>query len=52
VWGNALLKSLDHGETLQLIDRVSVDIYNLMTRKIAADAIAADRYYAQDEEIL
>lgn len=52
VWGSALLKSLDHDETLQLIDRVSMDIDNLLAHKIAVDAIAADRYYAQDEEIL
>lgn len=52
LWGNALIKSLEHGETLQLIDHVAADINNLLTRKLAIDAIAADRYYAQDEELL
>jgi hypothetical protein len=51
VWGNALLKSLDHDETLQVIDRVAKDIDDLLTRKISADTITADRYYAQDEDI-
>jgi hypothetical protein len=52
LWGSSLLKSLEHGETLQLINRVTVDINNVLTRKIAVDTIAADRYYAQDEELL
>lgn len=52
LWGNSLIKSLEHGETLQLINRVAADINNLLTRKLAVDAIATDRYYAQDEELL
>jgi hypothetical protein len=51
VWGNALMKSLDCGDTLQLIDRVAKDIDGLLGHKIPDDAITAQRYYADDEEI-
>ena len=52
VWGNALLKSLEQSETLELIDRVASDVDDLLARKIPAEIIVADRYYVQDEEIL
>ncbi len=52
VWGNALLKSLELNETLQLIDRVASDVDDLLARKIPAEVIAAERYYVQDEDIL
>jgi hypothetical protein len=52
VWGNALLKSLEQSETLQLIDRVASDVDDLLARKIPAEIIVADRYYVQDEEML
>lgn len=51
VWGNALMKSLDYGDTLQLIDRVAKDIGDLLEHKIPDDTITAQRYYADDEEI-
>ena len=50
VWVKALLKSADHGETLQIIDRIFIDVEQLLTHKIATDAITADRYYAFDDE--
>jgi len=52
VWGNALLKSLEQNETLQLIDRVANDVDDLLARRLPVETIAADRYYVQDEEIL
>jgi len=52
IWGNALLKSLEQNETLQLIDRVASDVDDLLSKKIPAEIIVADRYYVQDEEIL
>ena len=52
VWGNALLKSLEQNETLALIDRVASDVDDLLARKIPVEVIAAERYYAQDEDVL
>lgn len=51
VWGNALMQSLDQGDTLNLIDRVAKDINALLTRELNADAITAERYYVPEEEI-
>jgi len=50
VWVQALLKSVDHNETLKILDRVSVDVEGLLTHRIAKDAITADRYYVFDDE--
>lgn len=50
VWVKALLKSVDHDETLQIIGRVSADVNSLLTHNIAHDAITVDRYYALDDE--
>jgi hypothetical protein len=50
LWGNALMKSVDRGESLQLIDRVTADVQGLLARKISADAISADRFYQSYED--
>lgn len=49
IWGNALLKSLEQGESLVLIDRVMVDVEDLLASRISADAITEDRFYAEEE---
>jgi hypothetical protein len=50
LWVKALLKSADHGETLEILDRAFIDVNGLLTHKIATDVITADRYYALDDE--
>ena len=49
IWGNALIKSIAQGETLQLIDRVSADVDDLLGKRISADVITEDRFYAEED---
>ncbi len=50
VWGNALLESIDRGVPLELINRVSRDVDNLLARKIKPDLITATRYFKPDDD--
>ncbi len=47
VWGNALNESPEHNEQLKIIDQVLADANLLITGKISAADIRADRYYVQ-----
>ena len=49
IWGNALLKSLEHGETLELIDRVTADVEDLLASRISSDVITENRFYAEED---
>ncbi len=49
IWGNALLESLDKGESLLLIDKVSDDVDALLAHKLEPKMITENRYYQQDE---
>lgn len=49
IWGNALLESLDKGESMLLIDKVNDDVNALLDHKIEPKIITANRYYQQDE---
>lgn len=49
IWGNALLESLDKGESMLLIDKVNEDVNALLAHKIEPKMITENRYYAQDE---
>ncbi len=49
IWGNALMKSAEQGETLELLDRVTIDVEDLLARRLAADAIKEDRFYAEED---
>ncbi|AEG01882.1 hypothetical protein [Methylomonas methanica] len=49
IWGNALLKSLEQGETLQILERVAADVDDLLHHRISADVITASRFYAEDD---
>ncbi len=49
IWGNALLKSLAQGETLLLLDKVSADVDDLLGKRISADVITEDRFYAEED---
>jgi hypothetical protein len=49
IWGNALLESLDKGESILLIDKVSEDVNALLAHKIEPKMITENRYYPQDE---
>jgi hypothetical protein len=49
IWGNALIKSLEQGETLELLDRVTIDVEDLLARRLAAEAITEDRFYAEED---
>lgn len=50
IWGNALLESLDRNQALPLINRVNQDVDDLLTHKISADVITAERYFPADED--
>lgn len=49
IWGNALLKSLEHGETLDIIARINADVQDLILKNISADLITENRFYAEDD---
>ncbi|WP_347986280.1 hypothetical protein [Methylomonas sp. AM2-LC] len=49
IWGNALLKSLELGESLALIDRVTADVEDLLAKRISAEMITEDRFYAEED---
>lgn len=49
IWGNALLKSLQQGETLQIIERITADVRDLIGKKISADVITENRFYAEED---
>jgi hypothetical protein len=49
IWGNALFKSLEQGETLELIERVSSDVDDLLTQRIPSEAITEGRFYAEED---
>jgi hypothetical protein len=49
IWGNALIKSLEQGETLELLARVSADVDDLLAQRLAADAITEGRFYAEED---
>jgi hypothetical protein len=49
IWGNALLESLDKGESLLLIDKVNEDVNALLAHKLEPKMITENRYYQQDE---
>lgn len=51
IWGNALLRSLEQGETLDILERVAADVDDLMSNKISADVITENRFYAVEEDI-
>jgi len=48
IWGNALLESIDRGNAVDLINRVSADVAQLLAHKIQPDLITAGRYFPQD----
>ena len=50
VWGNALLESIDRGQPMDLINRVTNDVDNLLARKIQPDLITASRYFKPDDD--
>lgn len=49
IWGNALIKSQQNGETLELLERVSADVEGLLEQRIAAEDITEDRFYAEED---
>ena len=49
IWGNALMKSLEHGETLELIDRITIDVEDLLASRISPEIITEDRFYAEED---
>jgi hypothetical protein len=49
IWGNALLESLDKGESITLIDKVTSDVNALLAHKLEPKMITENRYYPQDE---
>lgn len=49
IWGNALLKSLQQGETLEIIERITADVHDLIAKKISADVITENRFYAEED---
>lgn len=49
IWGNALVKSLQHGETLEIIARINADVQDLVLKNISADLITENRFYAEDD---
>ncbi len=49
IWGNALIKSLEQGETLEILEQVAADVDDLLHHRISADAITASRFYAEDD---
>jgi hypothetical protein len=49
IWGNALLKSAEQGEALVLLGKVTIDVEDLLAKRLAADAITEDRFYAEED---
>lgn len=51
IWGNALRKSAERAEIMEIVDLVLDDVDNLLNHRMAADIIAENRFYA-DEDVL
>ena len=49
VWGNALLNSLQHGETLSILERVAQDVEDLLANRISPEQITENRFYAEED---
>ncbi|MBK8185931.1 MAG: hypothetical protein IPK77_00965 [Cellvibrio sp.] len=49
IWGNALLESLDKGESMQLINQVNDDVDALLEHRLDPKMITENRYYPQDD---
>lgn len=49
IWGNALLKSLEFGETLKIIDLVGHDVDDLLENRISAAMITENRFYSEED---
>lgn len=49
IWGNALLKSVEYGETLKILDRVAADVDDLLENRISADVITENRFYLEED---
>lgn len=49
IWGNAVLKSIEHGETKAIIDRVQGDVEDLLANRISASVITENRFYSEED---
>ena len=49
IWGNALQKSAEQGGMPELLDRVTIDVEDLLARRLTAEAITEDRFYAEED---
>lgn len=49
IWGNALLKSVEYGETHKILDRVAMDVEDLLDNRISADVITENRFYIEED---
>lgn len=49
IWGNALLKSLEHGETLSMLNRITTVVEDLLAKRISATVITENRFYAEED---
>lgn len=49
VWGNALLNSLHHGETLSILERVEQDVEDLLANRVSPALITENRFYPEDD---
>lgn len=49
IWGNALQKSAERAETLDMLTRIKEDVDNLLNGRISADVITENRFYAAED---
>lgn len=49
IWGNALLKSIEQGETMAIINRVHDDVEDLLAKRISASVITENRFYSEED---
>jgi hypothetical protein len=49
IWGNALLKSVEYGETSKILDRITADVDDLLGNRISADVITENRFYIEED---
>ena len=49
IWGNALLNSIQHHETSNILELVAKDVEDLLENRISSDEITENRFYAEED---
>lgn len=50
VWGNALVESIKRGKELALVEKIDIDITNLLAERLSINDIKPERYFPADKD--